>query len=1162
MRWTVLLTGLILTTAFSLHAASVNGQSLDTKVTLTLKDASLKEALDELSEKSKVPFNYGSKVASSTERISYTANLVPLRMILNEVLADLPFEYIPVGDEVVIRYHPRPSTALKGEPVTEQAPKEMVKGIILGHEGLPMPGATIIIRGTTRGTAADENGEFQLSDVKEGDILVISMIGFRTREIEITDPDQSLTIELEEAISDLEGVTVSTGYETMPIERATGSFAHVDNNLYNRQVSTDVISRLKAIAPSVQFDERSGEMKLTIRGRSTIFANDQPLIILDNFPFEGDLNAINPNDIEDISILRDAAAASIWGVRAGNGVIVITTKSGSRDKEPTVTFNSNFTVGEKPDLFYQPKMNSSDFIEAEKYLFNQSYYDSDLNNTQTYPYVSPVVDILAMQRNGELSAEQANAQINTYRNQDIRGDFMDHFYRKSTRQQYAVNLQGGNKVHQYYFSAGYDNNKANLVTDSYERYTLKTDQTFIPLKGLEVKAGIQYSQSQQKSDNFLPQVIENIDYPYARLQDENGEPAIVNRDYRRSFVDQAGSQGLLDWYYRPVNEPGLNLSSSVLRNLRANVAISYDVSQHLKVSAQYQNQQQTTNSETLRDQASYYMRNMINEFSEVSEDGVDRIIPLGDLVHLNTSELRSNNGRIQLNYNWFSENHYVTALAGFEARQTNTNGFGNNLYGYDPNLGTSINVDFSSSYRRYPTGYFASIPSNNSVGGTTDRFRSYFINGAYSYKDRYTLSASGRIDQSNLFGVRANQRSVPLWSTGFKWDIHKENFLSADRINQLTFRTSYGYSGNIDNSITAFTTMATTSGNYTNRPALRLINPPNPDLKWEKIAIANFGIDFSVFQNRITGSIEYYRKKGDEIIGEIPADPTTGVGSFRGNIAGIKGSGWDINVSSQNVQGKFSWQTNFMFNVAKDQVTEYLVDPGTFYLFLNASINRYPSQASPIVGKPLYSIYSYPWKGLDPETGDPVGIIENVESTDYRALSNYYSDNVDQLIYNGPALPTTFGALRNTFGYKNFSLSLNISYHFGGYFRRSSISYNDFFRSGYYYAHKDFTDQWREPGDELFTSIPSMVYPSNGSRDSFYASSDILVEKSDLLRLQDINFSYDFPFASQIGFSALNMYFYANNLGLLWTANDYDIDPDYPELPLPKSYAIGIKATF
>jgi TonB-dependent SusC/RagA subfamily outer membrane receptor len=260
---------------------------------------------------------------------------------------------------------------------------EMVRGSVTDHEGKALPGATIKVRNGHQVITADSSGNFTVNLPYGKNILEASYIGYELITIKMSVPaKERVMIVLKNDVTQLKAVIVSTGYQQVPEERATGSFALVDNKLFNRRVGTDVLSRIEDVTPGVLFNHnvKGRANDITIRGQSTIFGNTQPLIVLDNFPFEGDINDINPNDVVSISVLKDAAAASIWGSRAGNGVIVITTKKGAFKQSSRVSMNANLTIGNKPDLFYQPQMSVADFIEIEKQLFGKGFYNAALNS--------------------------------------------------------------------------------------------------------------------------------------------------------------------------------------------------------------------------------------------------------------------------------------------------------------------------------------------------------------------------------------------------------------------------------------------------------------------------------------------------------------------------------------------------------------------------------------------------------------------------------------------------------------------------------------------------------------------------------------------------------------------------------------------------------------
>ena len=1143
---------IILVFFFSIHAAAgVMAQ----KISITVRNEPLRSVLLALEQQSDYSFTIKEQDLKQAKTVTLNVKGKETLEVLSLIFQDQPLQYRVTGK--IVSIFPRQKTPNK-QYETQQQP---IRGKVTDENGEPLIGASVRVQGTQVQASTDAEGIFTLPSQYVNAILEISYLGFNTYRVPAKNAVMARLQKAEASIQEI-NIAVSTGYQTLPAERATGSFAKVDNELFNRQVSTDVISRLKSIAPSILFDERSGSPKLTIRGMSTIFGNADPLIVVDGFVYDGDIMNINPNDVEDIDILRDAAAASIWGVRASNGVIVITTKRGKTNQPMQVEIGSNITFIDKPDLFYQPRMKPSDMVDVEIMLFNNNHYNTDLDDIWTYPYLTPVVEILAAQRAGTITEAEATKQINVYRNQNVWNDIERYLYQTGVNQQHNLNLRGGTERHRYYFSAGYDNNKSNQIANSFNRLTLNAQQVFNPLKNLEITAGITYTQSKNGINGSIDGINTAKNYN-VRLADDQGNHLPVGTSYRTSFVDDAENKGLLNWQFVPLDELNLQDNSEKLMENRLKGGLKYTIIAGLSAEANYQYQRQNTNGRYLTNADSYYTRDQINRFASITPDGVKRNIPLGSIVSFSNRMQQSHTGRFQLNYNQSFDKHSIAAIGGFEVRQMTIDGNSHRLYGYDELTGVSGAVNYDVGYTPYPTGFTTYIPRGQGVTGIIDRFRSWYNNVSYTYNDRYTLSGSTRIDQSNLFGVDANRRSVPLWSIGGKYNLDKENFYQWDAMPSLKLRATYGYNGNLDNSITAYTTATVGNAGYTSQRQALILTPPNSDLQWERTGIFNLGIDFGTKHDRITGSIDYFTKKNTDLIGEIIVDPTTGFETYRGNFASTKGKGLDILLNTINIQTpKFTWSSQFLYSYAVDEVSEYDIEPTAIQLYTDRSINRYAPDYTPVVGRPLFGVYSHDWAGLDPDTGSPRGYLEGEPSMDYTAINRAIADDpVGMLNYHGRALPPHFGAVRNTFSYQGISLSFNIAYRFGYSFRRSSLSYISLFS---YNGHSDYTLRWQQPGDELTTDVPSMIYPANSNRDTFYSRSEILIERGDHIRLQDINLSYNFrsiPFL-QRGVNNASVFFYGNNLGLVWKANDKGIDPDFPTNKPIRTFAFGLRANF
>jgi len=1025
----------------------------------------------------------------------------------------------------------------------------------------PLDGATISIQGKQTKVLTNADGAFRILASDSSGVLLISFVGYQSTEINFNRREAGpFTILLESNGTQLEEVEVSTGYQTLPKERATGSFVQVDNELLNRSVSPDILSRLNGVTNGLLFDKASATgntLGINIRGRSTIFSDTKPLIVVDNFPFEGDINSINPNDIQSVSILKDAAAASIWGVRAGNGVIVITTKKGI-SKKPAVSLNANITLTEKPDLFYQPQLSSSEYIEVERFLYEKGYFNANLNNP--FSLLSPVVVALDKAKRGLSSTRETEEYLQYLASIDNRDQIGRHFYRKGVQQQYHFNISGGGNNNTYFFSGGYDKSAPNERRFSNDRFTLRAQNTFKLLKDkLSLSSDIIFSSSKNRNDyveNYVPfRPYENIEVP-------NGERLAVLRSggLREAYTDTAGNGLLLDWKNRPLQE--LNgkhaQSNGSLTDYRINLNATYKIIEPLAVSASYQFYKASGISTTHYDANSFYARNLVNTFSRImpGANEVIRPVPLGGILNSSNNALGANYGRFQMNFNKsFNEEHSLVAIAGYEIREDTYSDGNYRLYGYDEQTATNIAVDLLNEYEYY-WGVGSGRISNNAINNNTlDRYISYYANGSYTYRQKYIVSASFRKDESNLFGVKANQKGVPLWSAGLAYNLSEEDFLKAAWISNLKLRLTYGYNGNVNKSVSAYLTASPASyQNIWRTNFYQIVNPPNNALRWERVKNLNSGIDFSLFANRISGSIEYYFKDGIDLIGTSPIAPQTGISQFTGNTARTKTNGLDIQLNAAISQRQLKWNTTFILNYVKDKVIAYYGNVGSNVNVVNNN------DITPIEGYPINAIVAFNWGGLNGD-GNPLGYLNGQLSDDYTNILN--ATNRDELHLFGSAVPTLFGGFRNSFAYKNLDFSFNLVYKLGYYFRRQSINY--FHLYGGNYRKADYAARWQTPGDESFTEVPAMVYPVNNNREDFYTGAAVLVEKGDHIRLRDIQLSYSFGnrLKQALTLQDFSVYLYASNLGVLWRANKHNLDPQVTTgFPDPKSVAIGFKANF
>jgi TonB-linked outer membrane protein, SusC/RagA family len=1143
-------------------SASVHAQ----KITLSIDKAPLKAVFIEIEKQSGFEVWYNNNLLKDTKPVSIKMS-ADLKSVLDKVFTDQPLTYEIVDKTIVIKRKPVSVV----EKITKFIKAIKITGTVTDEKGNPLVGVTVRLKGTSTTTVTGRNGKYIIEVPDENAILQFSYVGFQTVE-QIVQGNQKVDMSLKEAISKLdEFEVVSTGYQTLPKERATGSFVQINNDLLNRRISTNILERLDGITPGVFFNGttkttvstvlNNPNYGITIRGQNSFSSTTaQPLIVVDNFPYEGEISNINPNDIESITILKDAAAASIWGARSGNGVIVITTKKGAKNQKMKVELNTSVTVIQKPDLFYNPGfLNPDSYISAEKNLFDAGFFNSDMNNKSTRPTVSPAVEIFAKQRSGTISAAEAEAQLNGLRGNDVRRDFDKYFYRQGVNQQYALGIRGGSENLAYYLSAGYDKNLASLTENSYNRISVNSTNTYTPVKNLDITAGINYSQNKSTENNdFAYKQFSTVGtkygsvFPYARLADVSGNALAIPNGIRLSYLDEMEANGFLDWHYRPLDDIRSNDNNTKINDLLLRISGKYKILPELSVELLYQNERQLIDRKNYKSQETYYTRNLINKFSslDASTGKINYIFPLGGILTQGRYDWISNNFRGQLDYQKKFAKHEVNAIAGAEIREIKSDGSSRLAYGYEDQFGTSVStLDFLTNYPTFPSGS-ARIPSLPSdISGFLNRYISYYANAGYTYNDKYTLTLSGRKDGANLFGVNTNERITPLWSAGAGWDISKEPFYQSNLMPYLRLRASYGFNGNVNREGTAFLTGTYTTDPITGARIITGATAPNPDLRWEKIKNINIGIDFATKNNVIRGTLEGYYKNGFDLFQQTDLAPQTGFTRYNANTANSRSKGIDLSLQTNNVNGVLQWSSTLLLSWVKEKILKYDVPLNTNSI----SSGRY-------VGYPMFSMFSYKWEGLNPENGNPRGFISGAVSEDYASIINNYTP--DSLVFNGSLRPTVFGSIRNDFTFKGFNLSINIVYKLGYVFRRSTTSLN--LREVIFGGHEDYNKRWIKPGDEAFTDIPSVVYPNNTNRNTFYQYSEATVEKGDHIRLQDIRFGYSFSdrILRSTFLKQLRLFAYCNNVGILWRKNDRGIDPDAGIYPNPRSFALGLSTNF
>ncbi|MCX3265629.1 SusC/RagA family TonB-linked outer membrane protein [Pedobacter agri] len=1047
----------------------------------------------------------------------------------------------------------------------QQGGQSIVKGSI------EMADSTIVVNISTKyngSTRPGANGRFSIAIKRLPDTLTISALGYKRQVFAILTGKESFNISMNAAAFELADVEINTGYQLQKANEINGSVSVISSAQLNARGGSNILERLLGQSSGIvnnvgkSIGNVMNKTGLSVRGLGTFNGPLDPLIVLDGFIYEGDINNINPNDIEQVSILKDASAASIWGARAGNGVIVLTSKKGKFNQKLEVNFAGSFLVRSLPDLYLQPNMSSSDYIDFEKSLFDRGYYDSRISSTP-YLALSPAVELFLKRRSGTITASQADAAISALKQTDSRKSYLDEFYRNAITAQYSFGITGGSQNASYLLSASFDNTRSETYVAS-DKININFSNTIRLNDRLSLNTKVYFTTLNSASGrpSYGSLNTGGRDVPYLSFRNADGSPASLDLTYRSVYTDTAGTGKFLDWKYYPATDYQHSISKTSREEIFFSGALSYKILSFLNATVAYQYQRQNDKINSTSDEFSYAARNAVNSFSRLNRTTgiVTYNIPQGGTNFLNQIWSSSYTLRGQLDLDKRFGRHKINAIAGLEMRDNHAQSNATIRYGYYADPLSYTDVDFVNYYEHPITSNLTKILSGNALDNTQYRFISRYANASYTYWDKYSLSASVRSDGSNIFGASTNDKWKPLWSAGLGWLVSGEDFYKVDWMPRLKLKASFGYSGNVDVTRTASAIGAYSVNNTSLLPYTRIASINNPSLRWEQLSQLSIGADFSFKNDRLTGTVSYFSKRGSDLYGPALYDYTAWGGSSTliRNVADMKGSGFEADLHSINlIAGSFTWTTDLFFNYNQSKTVKYY-SPGNSGLF---TLIGGSNTITPVVGLPLYAVAAYRWAGLD-NSGNPMGYLNGQPSIDYNAIVREANTTGTNLTFIGSAVPLYYGSFINTFRLKQFSLSVNFSYKAGYYARREGISYASLVLNGR--GNGDYQARWQKPGDEQSTNVPSFTYPVNAARDGIYTNSEINIIKADNIRLDYLNLNYKFSGKLRsLGLKNIECYAGLQNLGIIWKASRERIDPDYvSSLTPPKYLLFGLRGGF
>lgn len=1095
-------------------------QSNAMRVSLDLKSATVKEFFDAVKVQTGLNFIYSTEQVKNMPRITIQSNSQPISEVLNKVLANTGYSYEIEGNIVTIVY---------------QQPKENVRtatGVVVDEGGLPLPGAYIKLSKTEHSTITDNEGKFSINLFHQKEpVLIVSYLGMIVQEVKVAST-KPMTIVMKSDVKSIDEVVV-TGYQEIDRRKLASSISSIKGAdlIGGEYLSIDKMlqGRLPGVAVMNMLSTPGAAPKIRIRGSSSITGNREPVWVVDGIILEEPVNisteelnspdkinlignaigSVNPEDIERVDILKDASATAIYGIKAANGVIVVTTKQGKSQK-PSISYTATLGITAPPTYDKMFRMNSADRIDMsiemqERGLSFGSYKPSDIGYE----------GVLQHLWNKDITYQEFLNQVKTLKG--LNTDWYDLLFRTAFTHQHSVSITGGNDRSNYYMSMGYANNNSVTIGEGLERYNvLAKINTRI---NRNIHLGLKVSGSLSKAEH--PHTSIDV-YEYA-YNTSRAIPLRTASNELYFYANEAGRNGVLS--YNIMNE--LNHTGNKNDNSAIDVAVNLDwkVASWMRFSSILGLSRSNVTQENWGDEQSYYISSMRQspygkmlpnpiEDSEFAERYC--LLPFGGELMTTNTRNTSYTWRNSLSLMQSFGKHEVSGSIGQEVRSSKYDGLSSTQYGYLPERGKKF-VDIDPTvWKRYG----ALVKSHpDVVTDTKNNVISLYATAAYVYDSRYILNFNIRTDGSNKFGQSKSVRFLPIWSVSTRWNVINEKFMkNVDFLNDLAIRASYGIQGNVHpdqtpNLIASLGTLESMPQEYIST----LYKLPNNKLKWEKTNSYNIAIDWAFWNNRIYGSLDVYYKKGvDQVVTKNVA-PSTGASSVSINDGDVENKGWDLAVSFVPIQTR-DWMWSLSFNTGKNY--NKVLNAG------NSAITWQDYIAGTLVsnGNAINSFYSYKFDKLD-DQGFPTFKDINEKDEEGNAVVHSLQEMYDRaFVLSGKREPDLTGGFSTYLKYKNITFNALFSFSFGNKMRLNDLYESSGQRLPYpdQNMSSEFVNRWREPGDEDRTIIPVLSDKSLQINDKdvtyriadngwdMYNKSDIRVVSGSFLRCRSMSIRYDF----------------------------------------------------
>lgn len=1168
------LTVILLTACF----LNVSSKGLSQTVTFSGEKVLLKTVFQSVEKQTGFLFLSPESVFRLAKPVTIHAENMPLNQFLTRVFETQSLKYVINGKNIFVSTAVAPSDRQSNRSGTDLLLPEdsliTVRGKIVNEKGEPVEGVSVRVKGSPGGTTTDGAGYFTLTRINSNAVLVFSSVNIQTSEVPIKGRNDLAVIKVQSKTTALEDVEVviNTGYQSIPKDRATGSFGTVSKAQLNKP-SINISQRLIGAVAGVQARtmDADGTPSFEIRGQTSLYGKANPLVVVDGFAIQGDYNSINPNDVESITVLKDAAAASIWGARAANGVIVITTKSAKKGTPLKVEFSAFTRVGKKMDLDYvRPLASSAETVDYEMKAFNNwsALTNSGSLNGNVTKMWSPATVAMSEQFLGYITMTQRDSILNRLRGLDNRKQIKDNLLSNPVNQQYNLTLYGSSGKMSNALSLLFEKDQSDFKGTNGERYMLnyRTSAAITKWLDVDLNAMVQHLRNHV---NGVTIADLNSFSPYEMLLNPDGSYTNISQYYTpilQRFVPM-DKFPYSNWGYNPIQEIHSRDSSISQLNARLQAGLTFKLMKGLTINSRLQYETFNSNNRNLRNENSFYVRKTVNEATSWNQGSnvLTPNLPKGSILTQSRNKVESWNFRNQLNYSRvFATKHEINLAAGTEVNSTVTQ-----FFGYPTTYGYNDQTLTVGTFPNGPGGIFAPIKdwlgNNETFSYTglftyaTERYYSSYANLAYTYDRRYTISGSYRTDASNLITDDPKYRYAPFWSIGGLWDVTRERFLgSTTWLDHLDLRLTYGYNGNVDKTTAFKPLIATvpTPDTWTNDYTATISSYGNPTLRWEKTGTWNLGMDYSLFNGRLFGKVDVYNKAGSDLIAQLSIPAVNGTTSQKLNNAKMTNRGIELEVGTALPirSNDIVWRGNLSFSYNRNRITDLFLANYTSPNLSN------PGTSSYVVGYNANTLWRFQYSGV--QNGEPTVLGPGKLPVNFNA--GVPGDARTYLLNTGTTVaPYTLGFI-NSFKVYNFDLSFIITGKFGYVFQRKGFNYPAN-RTRRVLPNKKLSEVVNGDPSKIIPLPLTPIEPLYYFWSSFTQYVSYLTESASNVRLQEVSLSYTIPQSLLRKARVNNLQFYAQGNDLhTWYANHAHEDPEYPlgtMKPMPK-LTLGLRLDF